>query len=389
MADPKFTIVIEDSFSDTVKDPGVSAREERQQEQQPLFAPLPPPSLNRQWQDQLEKSARDPTSRAEFDRHLKDLWAKRPEVRGPQAEGSFDGQAGEAAMGEEAAGGAEAAAGAEMAGAAALGPAGAIVLAANEATKKLISSFRTMREGVEGTSRGLQNLAGNDNDAALRRVGDGLAETEKKFGKIGEVVAEETKLLLAFGRATLDVTESLTMRGREISQFSSPLATAGAMADVRTLLMDIKEAQTTGPELAKLTTAESEMNVALRDALLPIKKVLAEILTPIMSKIAFALEKYGHYGEDIAKFLEGAFDWFSGVLEKIATHIPGIGDDVKAFLKEWRDKEKNRDVNDQRAWEMWLKAIRRGNPNAGIADMDRNEIDPGILGIPVVQGFTQ
>lgn len=71
----------------------------------------------------------------------------------------------------------------------------------------------------------------------------------------------------------------------DLQAFSPDLMSANIRADMRSLFDDIKEAQTIGPDLARLAEAQSEAQHQLREIWLPIKKVIVEYMADFLEKI--------------------------------------------------------------------------------------------------------
>src|SRR5262249_1429708 len=82
---------------------------------------------------------------------------------------------------------------------------------------------------------------------------------------------------------------------------SGELTEARAIANVRQIRADMREARVLGPGIASLTDAYSRSSERVQAALLPIKKFIVEKLAAFMEKLAAWLEKYG---PEIAGILE-------------------------------------------------------------------------------------
>jgi hypothetical protein len=192
--------------------------------------------------------------------------------------------------GQEAGEGAEAggAGAAEDMALAAAGPVGVAIMVAKEVLAKLTGAFDMFRRGVETTGQQLQALARNDHVAMFDQAVGAAAETLGQIPLVGEVFGAALRAAAAPVTAFTDVVEAFVQRGRELAQFSPGLAAAGARADITELLSDITEAMTIGPELARLTDAQTEARRELRELLLPIKHAvvttLADLLTDMVDK---------------------------------------------------------------------------------------------------------
>ena len=81
-------------------------------------------------------------------------------------------------------------------------------------------------------------------------------------------------------------------RSRELSGYSGGVAAANAQAEIRKLQADIREAQKIGPELARITKLEADLDITIREALVPVKKVSAEKVAVAMDLLIRALQKW-------------------------------------------------------------------------------------------------
>ena len=75
-----------------------------------------------------------------------------------------------------------------------------------------------------------------------------------------------------------EVVQAFVDRGKELQNYNGELAQAGAMADVRSLMGDIREARELGPELARLTDEQSKLWDELRRDFEPVKRCILEWL---------------------------------------------------------------------------------------------------------------
>ncbi len=185
-------------------------------------------------------------------------------------------------------GGGLAKAGGDLAGAAAGGmgkilPALAI---ADEVGKAIAGVFNGVASGAKAAGEAMVKLARNDNLGAVIGVANKVAESLGKIPIIGQVWEAEIKAGTAVVGAFADTVQAFVDRGRELSRYNAGLAGSNAMADVKSLLADIREAGELGPGLARLTDAQADLGVAFREIMLPIKKFVVERLAEIMERLA-------------------------------------------------------------------------------------------------------
>jgi hypothetical protein len=102
---------------------------------------------------------------------------------------------------------------------------------------------------------------------------------------VGKVWAAEVRAATAVVTTFTDVVDAFVERGKQLQEFSGELTTANVQADIRSMMADIKEAQELGDSLAQLTDAQSRASNEIRELLLPIKKVVTEVLAGMLQTI--------------------------------------------------------------------------------------------------------
>lgn len=163
------------------------------------------------------------------------------------------------------------------------------VQAAEMIGEKVVGSIKAMSSGVKFAGEVGVSMAQNDYTAVINKAGEAVAGFAEQLGLVGKVYAEYIRLVLAVGNAFKDVTDAFITRGRELAKFSGELALAGAQADVRRMMGDIREAQRLGPAIAELTDAQSKFYDEVRLIMLPIEEVVVDFLAYEMRGLANTL----------------------------------------------------------------------------------------------------
>ena len=153
---------------------------------------------------------------------------------------------------------------------------------AQAAGQAVAGGLNAARGGVETAGHVTADLARNDFMGAFTKSVDAAGDTLKKIPVVGEPAAAALGLVVQPIKSFGEVVNAFVERGREIGKYSGPLATANAMADVRSLLGDIREAQTVGPEQARLTDASSKIWDDIRRDFEPVKKVVIGALADFL-----------------------------------------------------------------------------------------------------------
>lgn len=87
-----------------------------------------------------------------------------------------------------------------------------------------------------------------------------------------------------FSQALTDLTNSIVERGRELGMYNGQLATSSAMADVKRMQSDIKEANYVSESYTGVIDAKADFDSKLAMALNPIKDSIATIARDLIEK---------------------------------------------------------------------------------------------------------
>lgn len=177
---------------------------------------------------------------------------------------------------------------------AALGPVGAIVGqavggavgdAVGSAVSALARPFELVGRAAQFTARALDKVASNDGMGAVAAAGEGVASVLEKIPIAGDLLASNLRGLSAVVTSAKSALDSFAARGRELSGFSGDIAAAGARQDVARLLGDIREAQKMGAAYARAIDAQTRIEEAMRNGLMPLKEWILGILPGLLDLI--------------------------------------------------------------------------------------------------------
>jgi len=203
-----------------------------------------------------------------------------------------------------------AAGGASGAVAAAGGPL-ALAIAAKEASAKVqqmavdfVNAGGRAAASLAEPGQGLGKIAG---------AADAAGEAVGKLGGAGGAAEGAIKTAAAGVRAFSDTVDAFVRRGRELASYNGNLASSSARQDNARLMADVREANETGPELSRLTDSMTDIEMLIREGLLPIKKFVIEVLA------------------DFVQFLKDAVLQMLNVLKEPSVFTPD-------WLEEWAKK---------------------------------------------------
>lgn len=197
------------------------------------------------------------------------------------------------------------------------------------------SAVRMAQNGIGNQFSGFGVAAGGGNMASSL-----LANA----GQLGRALSVPVAAFAAVAGAADSLTRAFLQRANEIGHFSPEVAAARAMRNVRLMMADIQEAQTLGPGMSRLIEAETDVQIQIREILLPIKQFMIETLADWLKGIAQFLEsRPWEKGQDwIAKQLADAPKWIKDALGIDSSVSPmDILRNLEAMRKE-REAERKR-----------------------------------------------
>lgn len=285
----------------------------------------------------------------------------------------------------------EAAVGAEAASAAlgsvaaaAAGPVGAL-LVADLAASKMAGVFNTVQSAVEGFGHQLASAAGNDYLGMFKKGLDSIHHPLKNIPIAGKVFESQLQAAIAPVRAFTVAIEAFTSRAHELAAFNPAIALAEQRADLREMFDDFKEADTLGTDLARMVDAQSGITHELRELLLPVKKVVVEVLANVLEWLKEAIVDIKGTLAGLKELAKIQFELFndifgSGKIKDIPDLLKNIPDRIAKAVKEAM-KEASPNLN----VDPWLNNLMGGDfwrrPEFNVWDEQKHEWRPNIAGI--------
>lgn len=227
---------------------------------------------------------------------------------------------------------------------------------------------------VAGAQKGVAAVEAASSIATVAGV-EGMAEIAAVAWPVAAAIGAigATAGLASYGLKK--VADSAEEYSKRLTPYSAPLAQASAEAQISQVLNDLRRAQLIGTDLAKFTTAQSNLSQAWQDqvvnilqSFLPVINRIAEFLTKVLDEIP---EGFWDLPAEILDFLVSltheVFFYGLELLKKIASVVTGIEDNIRP-----RDRGQ---VDLEQLWE----ALEGKNQPAGFGDLPprRNPFGPG------------
>lgn len=274
--------------------------------------------------------------------------------------------------------------------AAAAGPVGIAIAAAAIAEEIGDAVTGGIQRSISGVADVGKRVAGNDGRGLLADSVSGAGEALDAVTIGLNPFSAGLKIAGTTIKEFNSVVDAVVSRGRELAAFSGETAGAAAQADVRALLMDVKEARHLGPDFARVIEQQSQLDASLRELLLPIKTELVKLVSDGLTIAQAAVVLLGQItteGQEIAAAIRAFIGTITGgamlaVFDRILV-------ESKKLVAE---AEEARRAKEREAGEVGLAAIRNlaekmdqlqlvGEPNPDAGRLDR------MIQIPLFQGL--
>ncbi|MBN9522377.1 hypothetical protein J0H58_28305 [bacterium] len=186
-------------------------------------------------------------------------------------------------------------------------------------------------DGIKALGDTSKSIAGNDYMGLFKGSVEKAAGAVEKIPLVGDAFAQPMKMAAAGVEAFDQAVSAFTARGRELSALSGPLAGAAAYEDVSRYQSDFREAQATGPELAELMKEVADLKAMIREALLPIKQVVVEILAGTAASAKEVFQIVLTMAKDFQLAPQAIRDWAKRVLKALEGD-PALIDPIQDWL---------------------------------------------------------
>lgn len=163
----------------------------------------------------------------------------------------------------------------------------------------------------------LGRMKGGSKGLALRGAGMAARGAGAAVGALGAVATAAGVVVGAFAAvaaAGVALTNAFLERAKELAQYSAAISVAESQAEIKRMQADIREAQELGGDYAKLITASNDIEMEIRNAILPIKKFLLENLAVFVERLADLIKDPGKYWKAFMDYMTAEFNWLGETL---------------------------------------------------------------------------
>lgn len=143
---------------------------------------------------------------------------------------------------------------------------------------------------------------------AMQQVSGAMQGLAQKIPVVGEAVAAGLGLVESAAMGLVDVFQAVTGRGKELAEYSPEISMAVAMQEIEQIMDDMREAQEMGGDYAKAIDMESQMYDLWRESLIPIRKVVVDVLQRF-------LDEYGDVLKQMPKMVENGVKGITATLQ--------------------------------------------------------------------------
>lgn len=292
------------------------------------------------------------------------------------------GQAAEAAGLEGAAG---------IGGLAAMGPVGLAIAAVklikdqvDKTMTKIGDAFRDTAAVGRGISEVTSVAAGGENVQAVDVLTGKMVDLSKRVPLVGDQLGLLAGTAHDLVGAFRDSVMAFVARGRELSGYNASLASSYAQSDVRALQGDIREANALGPQLSRLNDAQSRASDSFRDAVLPLKEAVIEVLVPLVEGLATRLDRNRDFGTALQTTIKTAASAVILAMQgEFTAAVDAIEKNPAAVADAIDQKQRARDAQ-KTLIEQFFKILDDAAPPFGGIQGENPFGQPPQLGVPIV-----
>ncbi len=182
----------------------------------------------------------------------------------------------------------------------------------------------------DAAAEGIRFAGDTASHIAKNELYDGLTAAPRKIIAavdsipiLGAALTAPVKPFLAIADATKQLTDAFLARAGELARYSGPIQSARAIANVRQIIADMKEANVLGQDLSRIVNAQSEISTSFQDVIMPIKEWLANELAGFLENISAVLQTYGPLMKEVASELAGYLGLIVDAVTTLAGAVPG------------------------------------------------------------------
>lgn len=194
--------------------------------------------------------------------------------------------------------------------------------AAFAAAKAVASGFDAVGAGAKSVGVQMSALADNDHMGAFKARIDASANMLEKLPGSGEVAASALRAFRDVVDSASSTVDAFVSQGKKLAGLNADIGMSSAVADVRSLLGDIREANALGGEYAELIDSQSRIMDEIRQLILPFKEAVLKILNELVKLVIDGIEWAKQIAIMIRDVLMPFIEAGANTLKAIAAFLP-------------------------------------------------------------------
>jgi hypothetical protein len=222
------------------------------------------------------------------------------------------------------------------------GPVGAALAVAEVVADKATQFFNEATRSAKFFGDSMAGLARNELPDVRGRMADVASGFADSIPVLGGVIKSQIQFAKQMTDIPGQVKNAFLARGNELSGLSGSIAYAKARSDIASFRGDLKEAQTLGPEYARLIDADSRLQAEIRELLLPIKRAVLQWIVPqvegaanILGQIRVRIEQMERAGQRLGE----NFTMLVDAISKVPVVGKAIADEIKKAREQPKENE--------------------------------------------------
>ncbi len=166
------------------------------------------------------------------------------------------------------------------------GPGVAIAMAAKITMDRVQRQMEVATAMQENIGKNTAAMFRNDYLTVVKTRSEEVAAALGEIPVAGGILKAQFEMTQIPMKVFVETLNAINQRGRELAAYDGRLAATSAMADVRSMRADMREANRLGGGMSSIMDSSSRYENSIRELMLPIKEKIVNVIAPVMERIA-------------------------------------------------------------------------------------------------------
>lgn len=222
------------------------------------------------------------------------------------------------------------------------GPGVAIAMAAKITMDRMQRQMEVGMMMQENIGKNTAAMFRNDYMTVVKTRSEEVAAALGEIPVAGGILKAQFEMTQIPMKVFVETLNAINQRGRELAAYDGRLAATSAMADVRSMRADMREANRLGGGMSSIMDSSSRLENSIRELMLPVKEKIVNVIAPVMERIADRAETAVKVVEIIPIALQTGIEALG---QTVKLNVSDAKETVKNGLTEIKDVLEGKDEN--------------------------------------------